>query len=84
MRRRAILADFAAAQPGRVEIRRGPGEGFAANYLALAGDPAIRADWYAFADQDDVWHPERLARGIAQLGRPSRRRARAFTAGARC
>jgi glycosyltransferase involved in cell wall biosynthesis len=64
---RAILADFAAAHPGRVEIREGPRAGFAANYLALAGDPAIRADWYAFADQDDVWHPERLARGVARL-----------------
>ena len=64
---RAILADFAAAHPGRVEIREGPRRGFAANYLALAGDPAIRAGWYAFADQDDVWHPERLARGIARL-----------------
>jgi len=63
----AILADFAAAHPGRVEIRRGPCAGFAANYLALAGDPGIRADWYAFADQDDVWLPERLARGIARL-----------------
>ena len=63
----AILAAFAAAHPGQVEIRDGPRAGFAANYLALAGDPAIRADWYAFADQDDVWHPERLARGIAGL-----------------
>jgi glycosyltransferase involved in cell wall biosynthesis len=65
---RAILAAFRDAQgPDRVEIREGPRAGFAANYLGLAGDPAIRADWYAFADQDDVWHPDRLARGIAAL-----------------
>ena len=64
---RAILEDFSAAHPGQVEIRRGPCAGFAANYLALAGDPGIRAGFYAFADQDDVWQPDRLARGVARL-----------------
>lgn len=64
---RAILAAFAAAHPGRVEIRDGPRAGFAANYLGLAADPAIRAGFYAFADQDDVWLPDRLARGVARL-----------------
>jgi glycosyltransferase involved in cell wall biosynthesis len=64
---RAILAAFAAAHPGRVEIREGPRRGFAANFLGLAGDPGIRADFYAFADQDDLWHPGRLARGLARL-----------------
>jgi glycosyltransferase involved in cell wall biosynthesis len=65
---RAILAGFAAGPgAGRVALRDGPGRGFAANYLALAGDPEIRADFYAFADQDDVWHPDRLARGVARL-----------------
>ena len=72
---RALLAGFAAAHPGRVAIRAGPRRGFAANYLALAGDPALRAPFYAFADQDDVWHPDRLARAVARLkalpaGRP--------------
>jgi glycosyltransferase involved in cell wall biosynthesis len=65
---RAILAAFRAEHgPERVEIREGPRAGFAANYLGMAGDPAIRADYYAFADQDDVWHPDRLARGLARL-----------------
>lgn len=65
---RAILEGFAAAEgAGRVAIRDGPRAGFAANYLALAGDPGIRAAYYAFADQDDVWLPHRLARGVARL-----------------
>lgn len=73
---RAILAAFAAeVGPDRVEVRDGPRRGFAANFLALAGDPGIRADAYAFADQDDLWHEDRLARGLARLaampaGRP--------------
>jgi glycosyltransferase involved in cell wall biosynthesis len=71
---RAVLAGFAAAHG--VEIREGPRRGFAANFLALAGDPGIGADFYAFADQDDLWHPDRLARGLARLaaepaGRPA-------------
>jgi glycosyltransferase involved in cell wall biosynthesis len=66
---RAVLAAFAAgAGAGRVEVRDGPRAGFAANFLTLAGDPAIRADFYAFADQDDLWHADRLARGLARLG----------------
>lgn len=66
---RAILADFRAAHGAdRVEIREGPRRGFAANFLALAGDPGVRADFYAFADQDDLWHPGRLARGVGHLG----------------
>ena len=65
---RDILAAFAAgAGAGRVEIREGPRRGFVANFLSLAGDPALRADAYAFADQDDLWHPERLARGLGHL-----------------
>ena len=74
---RQILAVFRAEHgPDRVEIREGPRQGFAANYLGLAGDPGIRADYYAFADQDDVWLPDRLARGLARVraapaGRPA-------------
>lgn len=64
---RAILAGFAAAHPGRVVVRDGPRQGFVANFLGLAGDPGIVADFYAFADQDDLWHPDRLARGLAHL-----------------
>ena len=74
---REVLAAFCETWgAGRVEIREGPRAGFASNYLGLASDPAIHADWYAFADQDDVWHPDRLARGIAALaGLPPERPA---------
>src|SRR4051812_32218750 len=39
----------------RLFIRRGPGFGFRANFLSLACDAGIQADYFAFADQDDVW-----------------------------
>jgi glycosyltransferase involved in cell wall biosynthesis len=74
---RSLLAAFADGPGrGRTAIREGPRGGFAANFLSLAGDPGIRADFYAFADQDDLWHEDRLARGLARLaGLPAARPA---------
>lgn len=66
----AILQAFAEAQAelGRqVELRRGPRRGFAANFLSLIAAAPEDADWLALSDQDDVWLPDRLARGIAAL-----------------
>lgn len=65
----AIMEAFArGAGAGRVIDRRdGRGRlGIAASFLhLLRGAPADRV--IAFADQDDVWLPEKLSRGIAAL-----------------
>lgn len=44
----------------KLKIRQGPQKGFAQNFLSLACDPDIKADYYAFCDQDDVWLPQKL------------------------
>jgi glycosyltransferase involved in cell wall biosynthesis len=44
----------------KLVIRRGPQKGFCINFLSLACDSSINADYYAFCDQDDVWLPEKL------------------------
>lgn len=44
----------------KLTIRKGPQRGFCMNFLSLASDPEIKADFYAFCDQDDVWMPEKL------------------------
>lgn len=64
----AVVAGFAARHPGRVlDWRRGPGQGFAANFLSLlAGVPAGTAR-VALSDHDDVWFPDKLARADAAL-----------------
>ena len=49
----------------RLEIRAGPQQGFCTNFLSLACDPTIQADFYAFSDQDDVWMVDKLARALA-------------------
>jgi glycosyltransferase involved in cell wall biosynthesis len=62
-----IITDFAATQKQRVTIRNGPGQGVCANFLSLAADPTIAAEVYAFCDQDDVWHPDKLRRALDWL-----------------
>ncbi len=45
---------------GKLAIRGGPQKGFCQNFLSLACDESINADYYAFCDQDDVWLPTKL------------------------
>lgn len=63
----SILDGFRQRHPDRVEIRPGPRRSFCANFLSLAVDPAIEADYYAYCDQDDIWEPEKLSRALDRL-----------------
>lgn len=51
----------------KVEIRQGPQKGFVQNFLSMACDPTVRADYYAFCDQDDVWLPKKLQVAVEYL-----------------
>ena len=51
----------------RVTIQTGPRRGFVANFLSLVGKPSLKADYYAFSDQDDIWEEDKLARALAWL-----------------
>jgi glycosyltransferase involved in cell wall biosynthesis len=63
-----ILQQYQAKWPaGKLTIRSGPQKGFCQNFLSLACDPEIKADYYAFCDQDDVWMPSKLNVGIEVL-----------------
>ncbi|MBR1219679.1 glycosyltransferase family 2 protein [Bradyrhizobium sp. U87765 SZCCT0131] len=63
----AVIARFAATVPQPVEVIAGPRRGFAANFLGLARNPAIQGDYFAFSDQDDIWHPDKLERAVAWM-----------------
>lgn len=66
----AILARFAEAQRARghaVRLVSGPGQGFAANFLSLLASVPEGAAWVALSDQDDIWLPDRLQRGMRAL-----------------
>ncbi len=53
----------------RLVIINGPRQGFCVNFLSLASNPSVVADYYAFCDQDDVWLPEKLKVAVEVLAR---------------
>lgn len=50
-----------------VVFRQGPRQGACANFLSMAVDPSIKADYFAYSDQDDIWHCDKLSRALAWL-----------------
>ncbi|MFH1021260.1 MAG: glycosyltransferase family 2 protein [Pseudomonadota bacterium] len=63
----AILNRYSAAWGGRLSLQSGPERGVAANFLSLLCNEKIKAKYYAFADQDDIWEADKLARAVAWL-----------------
>ena len=51
----------------RVILRTGPRRGFVINFLSLIADENIKADYYAFSDQDDIWEPDKLDHALTWL-----------------
>jgi hypothetical protein len=68
----ALIERFAEALgdgPCNVVARRGPQQGFAANYLSMLADLPDVPGLVALADQDDIWLPKRLSRAAKMLNR---------------
>lgn len=67
---RALVESFAARHGTDRTIRliEGPRAGFASNFLTLLCHPELPEQPVALSDQDDVWLPEKLARGMAHMG----------------
>jgi glycosyltransferase involved in cell wall biosynthesis len=63
-----ILERFADIQEQEIVLTNGPGKGVCANFLSLATDPRIDADYFAFSDQDDIWYQDKLRRALTWLG----------------
>jgi glycosyltransferase involved in cell wall biosynthesis len=65
-----ILKDFQDKNgDDRVILRAQVRKGFSANFLSLINDPNIKAKYYAFSDQDDIWEPDKLDRALGRLAR---------------
>lgn len=62
-----IVDQFAQNVTQAVTRRAGPCRGFWRNFMSLALDPTIAADAFAFSDQDDVWHADKLERVLDWL-----------------
>lgn len=52
---------------GEFRIVNGPQEGYASNFLSLACNNNIKADFYAFCDQDDIWYPDKLISALRYI-----------------
>ncbi|WP_161594659.1 glycosyltransferase family 2 protein [Marimonas lutisalis] len=64
-----IIEDFAADHTAHQITRLdGPRQGPTRNFLSLVHRPDIPRGPIAFADQDDVWLPDRLERGLRAIG----------------
>lgn len=52
---------------GRLTLLEGPCAGSTANFMSLAYNHDITADYYAFSDQDDIWENDKLERAVSWL-----------------
>ncbi len=66
-RTRQIVREFADTVPQDVRLVDGPGNGVAANFLSLLCHSELKPEPVALADHDDVWLPDKLARGVEAL-----------------
>lgn len=64
---RDVINRFASAQTASVTLYDGPCQGFCRNFMSLAQNPAVQADYFAFSDQDDIWYPDKLERALGYL-----------------
>lgn len=48
-------------------VRSGPGRGFASNFMSITCDQSIDSDFYAWADQDDIWQENKLELALQHL-----------------
>jgi glycosyltransferase involved in cell wall biosynthesis len=62
-----ILADYAQRFPGRLRIDAAANVGMVRSYFTLVRDAGSEAEYTAFADHDDVWHPDKIDRAVAML-----------------
>lgn len=51
----------------KVQQVKGPQKGFASNFLSMVCHPDLKADAYAYCDQDDIWLDDKLERAARFL-----------------
>lgn len=66
---KTMLKTFSDENPHHdIKIFDGPRKGFAKNFLSLVCNPVIQANFFAYADQDDVWMKSKLTKAVQWLG----------------
>ncbi|WP_410009663.1 glycosyltransferase family 2 protein [Pantoea agglomerans] len=62
-----VIKSFSLETGVPVNICSGPCKGFVSNFMSLLSKDKIESDYFAFSDQDDVWHNNKLERAINWL-----------------
>ncbi len=65
---RDIIQRFADSTPNQVRVLNGPKRGFSANFIQMIARLPAGVGYVGFADQDDIWEPDKIARAVAHLG----------------
>lgn len=70
-----LVSRFQDSVVQKVKVIQGPKSGFSRNFLYLLAN-AGSLKYYAFCDQDDIWHEDKLSRAVRHLsiteqGRPA-------------
>lgn len=63
---RELLSRYVQTYP-QVSFFQGKNLGAIDSFFHLVKNADLSADYYAFADQDDIWHPNKLKRAIGTL-----------------
>ena len=63
----AVLREYADVWPQLASMASGPNLGAAQSFMTLLRQAPDDFDYYAFADQDDFWTPDKLARGVSLI-----------------
>lgn len=50
----------------QLKVVKGPGKGSVINFLSILCHPDLKADYYAFADQDDIWEKEKISTSLSK------------------
>lgn len=66
-----IIQEFKAQQKILLKILEGPKKGFSSNFASLTKRPEIKSNYYAWADQDDIWNKRKLEKAIGWLNHQS-------------
>ena len=75
---RSVIRAFAETRSNPVLLLPGPERGLTANYLDLLCHPDLPEGPVAFADQDDLWLPTHLSRGLTALSHAAPGTAQAY------
>ncbi len=61
-----ILKEYSEKYPGRIKWYQGSNKGVIKSFFDLMANAGM-ADYYALADQDDYWLPQKMDKGIKKL-----------------